>query len=76
MEPATEGVLQAALALPEEKRVELVEALLVSLAPPDGLPFDPAWLDVARRRSDEVDAGLVHLDSWSVVRERVRGSQS
>jgi len=72
MGPATEQVLQAALALPEEERLELVEALLTSHAPPEEPPFDPAWLDEVRRRSAEVEAGAVNLDSWSVVRERVR----
>ncbi len=72
MGPATEQVLQAALALPEEDRLELVEALLDSHAPPDGLPFDPAWLDEVRRRSAEVEAGTVQPAPWPVVRDRVR----
>ncbi|OJW15623.1 MAG: hypothetical protein BGO49_15340 [Planctomycetales bacterium 71-10] len=72
MGPATEQLLQAALALPEEERLELVEALLDSHASSDELPFDPAWLEEVRRRSAEVEAGGVHLDSWQVVRERVR----
>jgi putative addiction module component (TIGR02574 family) len=72
MGPATEQVLQAALALPEEERLELVEALLDSHAPPDELPFDPAWLSEVQRRSAEVEAGTVHLTPWPVVRERVR----
>lgn len=72
MEPATEQVFQAALALPEEERFELVEALLASQAPPEELPFDPAWLEEVRRRSAEVQAGTIQMESWPVVRERVR----
>ncbi len=72
MGPTTEQLLQAALALPEEERLELVEALLASHSPPNELPFDPAWLDEVQRRSAEVEAGAAHLDSWPVVRERVR----
>ena len=72
MGPATEQVLQAALALPEEERLELVEALLADHAPSGEPPFDPAWLDEVRRRSTEIEAGAVHSDSWAVVRERVR----
>ena len=76
MGPAAEQLIQAALALPKEGRQELVEALLDSLAPSDQPPFDKAWLDEVRGRSAEVKTGGVHLDSWQVVRDRVRGSQS
>ncbi|WP_165070372.1 addiction module protein [Paludisphaera rhizosphaerae] len=72
MGPATEEVLQAALALPEEERLELVEALLATHAPSHELPFDPVWLDEARRRSAEVESGAVQPETWEVVRERVR----
>lgn len=72
MGPAAEQVFQAALALPDEERLKLVEALLASHAPSDDLPFDPAWLDEVRQRSAEVESGTVPLDSWRAVRERVR----
>ncbi len=72
MNPATEQLLQAALALPEEERCELVEALLVLQDQPGKLPFDPAWLSEIRRRSAEVEAGSAQLTPWPVVRERVR----
>jgi putative addiction module component (TIGR02574 family) len=72
MSPATEQLLQAALALPEEERLELVDALLVSQRSEGELPFDPAWLGEIQRRSAEIEAGTVQLTPWSVVRERVR----
>jgi putative addiction module component (TIGR02574 family) len=73
MNPVTEQRLQAALALPEEERCELVEALLASQdQSSELLPFDPAWLSEIRRRSDEVEAAAVQLTPWSVVRDRVR----
>lgn len=72
MSPATQQVLQAALALPEPERWELVDALLESGDQPDELPFDPACLSEFRRRSAEVDSGTVQLGPWSVVRDRVR----
>ena len=50
MGPATIQSLQAALALPEQERFELVEALLASHAPPKELPFDLVWLEEVRRR--------------------------
>jgi putative addiction module component (TIGR02574 family) len=74
MRPATEQLLQAALALPEEERLELAEALLASHEhdPSSGLPFDPAWLGEIQRRSAEIEAGTVQSTPWPVVRERVR----
>lgn len=72
MGPAAEQVLQTALALSQEERLELVEALLASHDPSEELPFEPAWLDEIGRRSAEVEAAAVPLESWSVVRERVR----
>jgi putative addiction module component (TIGR02574 family) len=72
MSPATEQLLQAALALSEEERLELAEALLASQDQSSGLPFDPAWLSEIQRRSAEVEAGMVQSSPWPVVRERVR----
>jgi hypothetical protein len=40
MSPTTEQRLAAALALPAEDRLELVEALTASLQPADRPPFD------------------------------------
>jgi putative addiction module component (TIGR02574 family) len=60
------------LALPEEDRFELAEALLASQDQSSELPFDPAWLGEIQRRSAEIEAGSVPLTPWSVVRERVR----
>ncbi len=72
MDPATEQVLQVALALPEAARLELVEALLAAQEQTSALPFDSAWLSEIRRRSDEVEAGTVQPSPWPVVRERGR----
>lgn len=72
MTSATEQILQAALALPEQERLELTEALLASEGHTSGLPFDPAWLVEIRRRSAEVESGSIPLTPWPVVRERVR----
>jgi putative addiction module component (TIGR02574 family) len=50
MSPATEQVFQAALALPEEERRELVETLLA--AGPGGIEAE--WDAEAERRLDEI----------------------
>ena len=72
MSPGTEQLFQAVLALPEDERSELIEALLASQDQPDELPFDPEWLAEIQRRSAEMDSGSVQLTPWSIVRERVR----
>jgi putative addiction module component (TIGR02574 family) len=69
---STEQVFDAALALPEGERVELVEALIASLQPADRPPFDEAWREVIRRRSNELRSGQVTPVPWAAVTGRVR----
>lgn len=71
MLPATEQVLQTALALPTEERFQLIEALLAAdQAPPP--PFDESWRAVILRRSAEIDSGEVAEIPWAEVRQRLR----
>jgi putative addiction module component (TIGR02574 family) len=72
MNPAADQLLQAALALSEKDRIELIEALLASRDLPNALPFDRAWLPEIERRSAEIETGTVSTESWSIVRARVR----
>jgi putative addiction module component (TIGR02574 family) len=69
MSPATEQILQAALALPEEELLELIDALLAALDE-NGSPLDDAWLAEVRRRSAAFDAGEVTPIPWAEVQER------
>ena len=67
MIPIFEQLLTAALDLPVDERLELVEALIVSFQPSDQRPFDDSWRKVISRRSAELESGLVesvemHLD--------------
>jgi putative addiction module component (TIGR02574 family) len=70
--PTTEQLFQSALALPEEERIELVEALLAECDQALARPFDDAWLTEVQRRSAEIDAGTATLTPWSEVKRRVR----
>lgn len=72
MSPATEQLLQTALALPEEERSELVEALLAECDRSLARPFDDAWLAEVQRRSAQIDAGTATLTPWPEVKRRVR----
>ena len=72
MSPATEQLFDAALALPDEDRLELVEALLASLQSEDRPPFDESWREVIRRRSAELQSGQVVPIPWDEVKRRGR----
>ena len=72
MSPATEQLLQTALALPQEERTELVEALLAECDKDLARPFDAAWLPEIQRRSAEIDAGTAVLTPWPEVKRRAR----
>ncbi len=50
METTPQQRFGAALSLPDDDRVELVEALIASFRPDDRPPFDDAWRAVLERR--------------------------
>jgi putative addiction module component (TIGR02574 family) len=72
MTASLDQVRQAALALPEEQRAQLVDALIATLKPEDAAPLDDAWLAEVERRSEDFDAGGVAAFSWEEVKERAR----
>jgi putative addiction module component (TIGR02574 family) len=70
MSPALEILYQAALALPEEDRVELADRLLGSLPPDVPSQLHPAWRAELKRRSAQVDSGEVTPIPWGEVRSQ------
>lgn len=72
MSTTTEQLLEAALALPDEDRLEFAEALAASLRPEDRPPFDEFWGEVIRRRSAELRSGAVTPIPWSEVKRQAR----
>jgi putative addiction module component (TIGR02574 family) len=70
MDPAAEQVLNAAMGLRDEDKLELAEALLDSLQPTDRPPFDESWRDVIAKRSEEVQSGKVVPIPWSEVKRQ------
>lgn len=72
MSPTTEQVLTTALGLPDDDRMELIEALIVSFQSDDRPPFDDSWRDVIRRRSDELKSGRVTPIPWAEVKRQSR----
>ena len=72
MSATAEELLNAALALPEDDRLQLVEALIVSLQPEDKPPFDDSWREVVQRRSAELRSGQVSPIPWADVKRQGR----
>lgn len=72
MSATLQHVFQAALALPESERVELIDALIGTLPADDAAPLDDAWLAEIEHRSREYDEGKVTPVAWAQVKERAR----
>jgi putative addiction module component (TIGR02574 family) len=72
MSLTAEQLLGAALTLPYEDRLELVEALLASLQPSDRPPLEEGWREVIRRRSAELRSGQVIRVPWEEVKRRAQ----
>ncbi len=69
-------LLQAALALSDEERLQLVAALTAAVDERGLRPFDDTWLEEARRRPEEYDSGATRATPWAVVKERARRQAS
>lgn len=72
MIPESEHVLEAAMALSDDQRLELVEALIASLQPTDRPPFDESWRAVIQRRAAELRSGKVKSIPWAEVKRQAR----
>ena len=72
MAPSTERLLQEALSLSEDARVDLAEALLESVEhEPADSGADAAWSSEARRRLEEVRSGAVKPVPWEEAERRI-----
>ena len=77
MSPSAHRLLEEALALPEDARNELLEALIENL---DGIADEPedveaAWADEIARRLRAVEAGSVKPIPWEEARRAIFGSR-
>ncbi len=68
MSSTAERLLQEAMTLSVDERLELAEALMDGAEPAKGLPFHSAWLAEVQRRSQQIDSGEVTLISWEEVK--------
>lgn len=69
--PDYQDILASASQLPVDDRLRLIDDLASSV--PDDRPpsLSSEWIAEIRRRSDEIDAGAVATESWSVIRDRL-----
>lgn len=68
----TKAVLNAALALPERERAQLVEQILETLAEEPEILSDKDFIAELRRRAKEMDQGTTHMVPWSEVKKKMR----
>lgn len=67
-----EDIVKAAIQLPENERVLVLEQLPASLEPAPDEDIDAAWAAEIERRSREIKEGTVRPLSWKEVRSRAR----
>jgi putative addiction module component (TIGR02574 family) len=75
--PKAQRLLEEALALPEDARTDLVEALIESLDAPaePSAEVEAAWTEEIARRLKEVEAGAVKPIPWEEARKMIFGSR-
>lgn len=72
MSTINEQLLEATLALPEEDRLEFLEAISQSLQVPGRPPIDESWRSVIKQRSEEIRSGKEKPVPWSTVKNQAR----
>lgn len=65
-------IFEQALALPEQERVALIDALADSIVGDEQAEVDEAWRVEILRRVEQVRRGEVVLESWEDVRRAGR----
>jgi len=72
MTRAAKDIVKAAIRLPEDERLQVVEQLLVSLDSATDKDVDAAWAAEIERRSLEIKEGTVRPVVWEEVKSRAR----
>ena len=77
MDTHAEQVLQTALRLPPDDRVEIAESLIQSLDEERAADIEAAWADEIKRRIEEIDKGQAKMIPWDEairsMREKLNG---
>ncbi len=72
MTRAAKDIVKAAIQLPENERVQVVEQLLASLETTIDEDVDAAWAAEIERRSRQIKEGTVSLIPWEEVKSQAR----
>jgi putative addiction module component (TIGR02574 family) len=77
MDTQAERILQSALNLPPDDRVEIAESLILSLDEKRAAEIESDWAEEIKRRLESIDKGEVQLIPWEDVmrsmHERLNG---
>ena len=73
MTAKVEKILQDALALPDEERMDLLTALSDSFEPP-AVEFEPEWRAKIADRIGQIERGEVEPVEWDEVETRIRAT--
>lgn len=76
MSPLSRKVLDQALAMPEEERVELTERLWTSLSDEHRAQVDAAWIEECERRMEACEKGAMRIVSGDEAMNRLRNRRT
>ena len=71
MSSKIDAILNAAMDLTDEERVDLADRLFSSVSEEYRTEVDRAWAEEIDRRAKEIDEGKVTLVPWDEVRDRL-----
>jgi putative addiction module component (TIGR02574 family) len=71
MQGPARKLLQDALSLPDEDRLELASEILASVDGPRELDWEPSWLAELDRRTEAAKARGEAASDWTEVRTRI-----
>ena len=69
-------VIEAALQLPEQDRLDIVQALHDSLEGPADPNAAEAWSAEIQRRLEAIDSGRAEMIPWEQARQQIVGGKS
>jgi putative addiction module component (TIGR02574 family) len=72
MNTQAKQILQSALALDPDDRVEIAETLLLSLDDDRAAEIEAAWAAEIKRRIESIDRGEAQMGPWEQVLQEMR----
>ncbi|MBA3030883.1 MAG: addiction module protein [Desulfobacteraceae bacterium] len=72
MTAKSEFILNEALTMSPEERARVARCLIQSLETPSNESVDEKWVELAQKRLEELEAGIVKPSSWEKIKKNVR----